>query len=345
MSKERNIISIEDAVQKLNQGIPIGMPTETVYGLAARIDKPDGIQKIFTFKKRPFFDPLIVHVFSIDQAKTLVEGWGRVHQSLASSFWPGPLTMVLQKKSLVSDLITSGLNTVGVRMPNHPMALKLIESVGCPLAAPSANRFGRTSPTTAADVLVELGDQGVSCIDGGPSQVGIESTIIEASEDQSQAVITVLRPGGISNDQIRTSLKGCGISKVDFTKPNLNSVKASGQLKHHYMPQIPLVLVSPDHSEADVIKFYLEHHEEIPSEFEGVKLNRPTKVSNLSELILPAAPELAARELYSNLRRCSSNNADIIFCRVNDQFQTDSWVAIRDRLFKAASLIHPKVKI
>jgi L-threonylcarbamoyladenylate synthase len=171
---------ISVAVEKLINGEVVGIPTETVYGLGAVISKSDAIKKIFTTKERPFFDPLIVHVSGVEQAKELSLDWSAAADILAQEFWPGPLTLVLPKKN-VSDLITSGLQTVGVRCPDHKIALEIIEKVGEPIAAPSANRFGKTSPTCKKHVLEEFNDA-VFVVDGGDCSVGIESTIISVLE-------------------------------------------------------------------------------------------------------------------------------------------------------------------
>ncbi|HRO65991.1 MAG TPA: L-threonylcarbamoyladenylate synthase, partial [Pseudobdellovibrionaceae bacterium] len=144
-----SLIDLEKAVDLLSKEGVVGMPTETVYGLAARIDRPEGIRRIFSTKERPFFDPLIVHVSSFNQAKTLTTRWSKAAAVLAETFWPGPLTLVLPKADQVNPLITSGLESVGLRMPKHPLALQLITRADCPLAAPSANKFGRTSLTAA----------------------------------------------------------------------------------------------------------------------------------------------------------------------------------------------------
>ena len=189
-------VSISDAVTVLSKGGVVGLPTETVYGLAASLKSEEGIREVFRIKERPFFDPLIVHCASLEQVQSVVSIWTPAHQLLAQRFWPGPLTMIVPKKSVVSDLVTSGLPSVGVRIPSHPVALSVIQQLGCPVAAPSANKFGKTSPTTARHVRDEFGPS-VVVLEGGPCDVGIESTVIEIVEDNTGLRILILRPGMI----------------------------------------------------------------------------------------------------------------------------------------------------
>jgi L-threonylcarbamoyladenylate synthase len=199
---------LELAVEQLNAGNVVAMPTETVYGLAARIDSSAGIQKIFSIKQRPFFDPLIVHVSSKVMACQLTTDWSPLADFLAEHFWPGPLTMILPKTPTLDTMITSGLETVGIRMPRHSLALSLIEKAGTPLAAPSANPFGYISPTKAIHVEKQLGDKIPYIIDGGSCDIGLESTIIDCTEQPFK----ILRLGGLS---IETIEKGIN-EKVDL---------------------------------------------------------------------------------------------------------------------------------
>lgn len=335
--------SVKQAVELLNQGIPVGMPTETVYGLAARIDLPESIKKIFLIKKRPFFDPLIVHVSNVNQAKTLSKEWSIICDELAKKFWPGPLTLVLKKSEQVNELISSGLETVGIRHPNHPLAQQLIEEVGCPLAAPSANRFGRTSPTTAQDVLEELGDQGIQTLDGGKCSVGIESTVLSVNlvltqkSTSQQWQLRILRPGLITKKDIDGVLQKIG--NYSWADQEAGSTLSSpGQMKHHYMPAIPLILVPEHMSEKQLALYVQQRLDQIPREFEGVKLHVPRKIEKIVELKLSEQAEIAARELYANLRKLAATKADIIYFRLFKSYQLDVWQALRDRLEKAASL-------
>lgn len=224
---------IDKAVKLLKEDNVVGMPTETVYGLGASINSEVGLKKIFSIKERPFFDPLIIHVNSIKMAKPLVKEWNPLAQKLAAKFWPGPMTLVLKKSDFVSDLITSGLDSVAIRLPKHPIAIELISKLESPIAAPSANKFTKTSPTKKEHVRSEFGDK-VFVLEGGACEVGIESTVVGIFEN----AVKIYRPGMITKLDIQKAL-GSEIS-VDY----IESPVAPGQLKHHYKPSKPVVLTS-----------------------------------------------------------------------------------------------------
>jgi L-threonylcarbamoyladenylate synthase len=321
------------SLPRLNQAPYVAaMPTETVYGLAARIDCPEGIEAIFKIKRRPFFDPLIVHVSSVKQAKTLVSSWSPMAEILASHFWPGPLTLVLPKGQIINPMITSGLETVGIRMPNHPLALALIQQEGVPLAAPSANLFGRTSPTSADHVRSEFPDL-ATVIDGGECEVGLESTVLHID----QLKLSILRPGAVTQSQIEEVLKKHG-AHFEFV-PSIAKNQAPGQLKHHYMPSVPLILVEDSKLKgSELIQRIRDRIEELPDMVEGVKIIKPTKYENIVELHLPENPVLASRILYAQLRDLTASNPDLILFRPPSIFLSESWQALSDRLTKAASL-------
>lgn len=334
------LVDVTAGVQVLAQEGVVGMPTETVYGLAARIDQPQALTKIFTTKERPFFDPLIVHVASPNEARALTSEWPLAAEVLAQTFWPGPLTMVLPKSAKVSDLITSGLQSVGLRMPAHPLALELIRQAGSPLAAPSANRFGRTSPTTAQHVLQEFGSQ-VPVIDGGPCQIGIESTVLRMQSDTSgKTQLQILRPGAITLPEITKVLVE---NKVDFSvSESLERAVAPGQMKHHYMPDIPLVWVDSrkQMSLAEVTASLQAALASLPETVEGVRLKKPTApLQRPAALKLESDPALAARHLYSRLRELSQSGADHLVY-VHDSTHTgEAWEGLLDRLKKASHLV------
>ena len=235
-------VDVSYAASKIAGGHLVAIPTETVYGLAADAMNPLAVAKIFEAKQRPKFDPLIVHIASQESLGLLAEVVPAVIRKLIDRFWPGPLTVVLPKKACVPDLVTSGLETVAVRMPDHPLTLRLIEQTGKPLAAPSANLFGRTSPTTALHVADQLGEQVGYILDGGPCKVGIESTIVAVDEDR----LILLRPGGITIEQIEDLV---GTGKVIVPDSQADSRDGSGrlplvpgQLKEHYAPLTPLMV-------------------------------------------------------------------------------------------------------
>jgi L-threonylcarbamoyladenylate synthase len=226
-------VDIDKAKMLLEQGDLVGIPTETVYGLAANALNAEAVVKIFRTKNRPEFDPLIVHVSSFDQVKLLVSDFPAPLLELAAHFWPGPLTLLLPKKPLVPDIVTSGLDTVGIRMPKHPLTQKLLAQLDFPLAAPSANPFGYISPTKASHVNDQLGDSIPYILDGGSCDVGLESTIVGMEGEQ----VVVYRIGGLDLQDIKEVV---GQLKVlDYSSSN---PKAPGMLKSHYAPSKPFLL-------------------------------------------------------------------------------------------------------
>lgn len=238
---------LRQAAEALKNGQAIGLPTETVYGLAADARNAEAVARIFQIKGRPFFDPLIVHLASLDEVPQYAAEWPEQAQKLAEKFWPGPLTLIVPKKSIISDLVTSGLPHVALRVPAHPLALALLREFGGPLAAPSANRFGRISPTTAAAVREELGAAVPLVLDGGACAIGLESTIVSFASETT----TILRPGGLSREAIEEV-----IGPVKFTDkisvPPGAPLTAPGTLAQHYAPRTPLRLIA-DLREVDLV--------------------------------------------------------------------------------------------
>jgi L-threonylcarbamoyladenylate synthase len=226
----RNSDDIKKAAAIIRSGDLVAFPTETVYGLGANAFNPEAVAKIFETKERPSFDPLIVHICEISQISDLYNGDDERVFRLAEKFWPGPLTMVLPKTSNVPDLVTSGLNTVAVRMPDNPIALELIRQSETPISAPSANKFGMISPTEAAHVSKQFPD--IFILNGGKTQVGIESTVITLNEDGFE----ILRPGVITAEDLE---KVVPQSKQKIQKKELN---APGLLKSHYSPKKPMYI-------------------------------------------------------------------------------------------------------
>jgi L-threonylcarbamoyladenylate synthase len=225
--------SVHKAAEIIRRGGLVAFPTETVYGLGADAFNPIAVARIFEVKRRPYFDPLIVHVSDPADLNKLVIKIPSNATKLIERFWPGPLTVVLLKKEVVPDIITAGLSTVAIRMPKHPMALSLIEKANCPIAAPSANPFGYLSPTTAEHVRDQLGDQIDFILDGGPCEVGVESTILSFSEGKSK----LLRPGGVPLEEIESLIGTVEVSPVEEGRP-----AAPGMLPRHYAPRTPIVL-------------------------------------------------------------------------------------------------------
>jgi L-threonylcarbamoyladenylate synthase len=237
-SSEHLTATVNAAVESLAAGEVVALPTETVYGLAADATRADAVIKIFEAKERPFFDPLIVHLPTRDWLERVTEipAVSRATvETLIEKFWPGPLTIVLPRRSLVPDLVTSGLETVAVRMSAHPVFRSVIQQFGKPLAAPSANRFGRISPTTAAHVTTELGGRIPLVVDGGPTAHGIESTIVAVESGR----LRILRSGPITREAL-----GDLPLAVDAPLPLSGKPQAPGQLASHYAPRTPLKIVA-----------------------------------------------------------------------------------------------------
>ncbi|MBC7741706.1 MAG: threonylcarbamoyl-AMP synthase [Bdellovibrionaceae bacterium] len=331
-------LQIEEATTRLKNGEVVGFPTETVYGLAARIDSEAGIKRIFSTKERPFFDPLIVHVASIEQAKSCTSEWNEMAELLATNFWPGPLTLVLPKSKNISDLITSGLPTVGLRWPAHPVAQELIKAVGVPLAAPSANKFGRTSPTKAQHVREEFG-QAVQVIDAGASEIGIESTVISIKFLNDQYQLALLRKGAVLQTKMnevlfKTRLRFQWVEAID-------KKESPGHMQHHYMPSMPFIVCRNPHLKLSELSTILNTRlAELPDLIDGVKIIKPTQaIKKIEFLKLSNDPAQAAREVYSQLRAASLRKPEALCFIQMPQHKGEMWESIFDRLYKAASLI------
>jgi L-threonylcarbamoyladenylate synthase len=295
------MISIREAAELIRKGDLVAFPTETVYGLGANALDAAAVAKIYELKGRPPTSPLIVHVASIEMARTLVTGWPPEADQLARRYWPGPLTLVLPKASSIPDIVTAGLPTVGIRIPNHPLALALIREAGVPLAAPSANRFTSLSPTTAGHVREAFADA-VPVLDGGPCQVGIESTVVSISSGK----ITLLRPGMISLEDVELA----SAPAADAAHP------APGMHARHYSPRTSLVLSNtPDPRGA-----YLW-------------TNHPANAAR--SLQMPPTPELYAAQLYSALHDLDRESWPVI--SVEPPPDTVEWAAVLDRLQRAAA--------
>jgi len=243
----KKLSSIEIAAKYIQEGKLVAFPTETVYGLGANALDPLAVAKIFELKERPSFDPLIIHIANIHQLEKLVSGTDERVYRLADKFWPGPLTIVLPKSSIVPDIVTSGLPTVGIRMPGNEIALELICKSDCPIAAPSANKFGRISPTTAAHVKKQLPNVDF-VLDGGKTAVGIESTIIKLTEHGFQ----ILRNGIITQEELETIVPFDRNTKIE-------KLSAPGMLKSHYSPRKKFLIADAslkiDMSKAGLISF------------------------------------------------------------------------------------------
>jgi len=305
---------IQKAAGIIQEGGLVAFPTETVYGLGADALNPYAVAAIFEAKNRPTFDPLIVHVADIRQAEILVHRFPEKALKLIEKFWPGPLTIVLPKSSLVPDIVTSSLPNVAIRVPNHPMALELIRKSGRPIAAPSANPFGQVSPTTAEHVRKSLGNKVNMVLDGGPCQVGVESTIISFVEKEP----VLLRPGGLSLEEIEFI-----IGKVLVFKGSSDKPMAPGQLLQHYSPRTPLRLIPTGEIPATQGKSGWLGLQNPPSGFAVVEVL--SQKGDLKE---------AAANFFAAMRRLDEKNLDLILAQpVPDQ---GLGRAINDRLYRAS---------
>lgn len=310
---------VEKAASLLMQGELVAVPTETVYGLAGNAIDVNVVAKIFAVKNRPEFDPLIVHVPSLRNADTFVKEIPKKAERLAQLFWPGPLTLLLQKKNdLIPPLVTAGLSTIGVRSPDHPLTRKLLTALPFPLAAPSANPFGYVSPTSPQHVNDQLGDKISYILDGGVCEVGIESTIVGFTATE-QAVIH--RLGGLSLERITAVL-----GEVDVLTHSTSNPSAPGQLKSHYAPGKKLVIgkieellqVHPAHS-SGILTFSQDYH------------------SQYQRILSPGGNmEEAAKNLFLFLREFDTMPIDIILTELLPEEGLGR--AINDRLTRAASV-------
>jgi L-threonylcarbamoyladenylate synthase len=311
---------IQRAVALLRQGELVALPTETVYGLGADALNPEAVVKIFAAKGRPSDHPLIVHLPDAEQLTLWARDIPREAIALARAFWPGPLTLILKKEEGVPDIVTGGQDTVGLRVPNHPVALALLRAFGSGVAAPSANRFGRISPTTAGHVRQELGDRVPLILDGGPCEVGLESTILDLSRD----VPVILRPGAIGVDDI---------ARVIGRRPRLPgemeemtaAPRVSGALAAHYAPRTPLELVDSASLSSRLLAG-------------DVVLARTAQPADLPAGVqwVPAPADAAgfAHDLYARLRALDEAGCTRIL--VEAPPVTPEWAAVADRLGRAA---------
>ena len=305
----------------LRRGELVAIPTETVYGLAANALDARACRKIFTAKRRPADDPLIVHVTELREAERLAE-FNATARVLARAFWPGPLTLVLPKRACVPAIVTSGQQTVAVRAPAHRLARKVLRLAKVPLAAPSANPFGYVSPTTAAHVLDGLKGRVPHVLDGGPCEVGLESTIVDATDP---CRLVVLRPGAISTADLREVLKHAGLNaRID--KKAREQTLAPGLLDQHYSPRTPLSLVS--------------HAPLNPADNMGVifwRRPRELKVHHgVFTLTRYGAAKDAARSLYAVLRTADAAGFSELICEKAPASAGALGNAINDRLRRAA---------
>ncbi|MFF9128509.1 L-threonylcarbamoyladenylate synthase [Streptomyces sp. NPDC014889] len=312
---------IEKAAGVLRVGGLVALPTETVYGLGANAEDPAAVARIFQVKGRPPSHPLIVHIGGAEQLDDWVQDVPATARLLAEHFWPGPLTLVLRRGARVPLEATGGLETVAVRVPDHPVALALLAAFGGGVTAPSANRFGQVSPTTADDVRAELGDAVDFVLDGGPCEVGVESTIVDVTGDAP----SILRPGGMTREDLEAVL---GFS---LAVPSTSHVRVPGQHPSHYAPRARVVLVEPERviAEAELAQ-ELGHQVGVflPASFAGAPVKAHAVVA------VPASMAAYARGLYGFLRELDQRGCDLIVASLPEE--EGLGLAIANRLRRAA---------
>jgi L-threonylcarbamoyladenylate synthase len=309
---------ISRASKLLQEGKVVAIPTETVYGLAANAFDDKAVSQIFAIKNRPLFNPLIVHIKSIEYLNVIAVNIPPLAYLLAEYFWPGPLTLVLEKKSNISDIVTAGKNTVGVRIPDHPVILALLEALDFPLAAPSANPFGYISPTTSDHVRKQLGDKIPFILEGGSCEKGVESTIIGFENGTP----VLYRVGAISNEEIEKCIGKLAVKNTAFASP-----QAPGMLSKHYSPKTKFIVSEnisttiKENIDANVgFLLFNNDYDFLPSE----KYFELSKNKDLGE---------AARNLYAAMHQLDEMNFDVIYAEKLPQKELGT--TINDRLYRA----------
>ncbi|MEO5701973.1 MAG: L-threonylcarbamoyladenylate synthase [Casimicrobiaceae bacterium] len=317
---------IARAVEVLSDGGLVAFPTETVYGLGADARNADAVRRLFAAKGRPADHPVIVHLATAAAAMT----WARLPpvaaHHLAAAFWPGPLTLIVPRAAGVDDVVTGGQDTVGLRVPSHPVAQRLLATFGGGIAAPSANRFGRISPTTAEHVADDLGDRVDLILDGGACSVGIESTIVACIDDRPM----LLRPGGIGAAALEAVLVQSGGAPLAMRRDD--APRASGTLASHYAPRTPARLVDAADLAACIARAsgtiaVLARSMPAPAAFRGAWIAAPRDAESYT------------RELYANLRRLDREGAEVILVEMPPD--EAAWHAVHDRLARAAHPAEP----
>ncbi len=318
---------IERAAAVIRKGGLVAFPTETVYGLGANAFDPVAVRRIYEAKGRPADNPVIVHVASVEGAKRIVAVWSEPAQRLAHRFWPGPLTLVLPKKECVPKEVTAGGPAVAVRIPRNAIALALLVVSERPIAAPSANRSSRISPTRAEHVLRDLGGRIDLILDGGPSQVGIESTVLDLSSDRPR----ILRPGMISKAEIESVI---GPLKDHSPGLTVGPMRSPGQMVRHYAPRTPVEIAAGDGRVR--VRELLEHGLQVGYvSFGAVGQALLENEGFLVPVTMPETPGEYGARLYEALHRLDDRHLDRIIVELPPD--TPEWLAIRDRLWRASA--------
>jgi L-threonylcarbamoyladenylate synthase len=315
------------AARLLGQDGIVGIPTETVYGLAGNAYSGHAVAKIFAAKQRPWFDPLIAHTSDLERVTEFADWTDDRLLALAKHFWPGPLTLICKRKSKIADLVSSGLSTVGVRVPAHPMSLELLRRIEFPLAAPSANLFGRVSPTTAQHVADQLVNKIDFILDGGPCRVGIESTVVSAEN----GLIKILRPGGITRESIESVIGpvevGTAVIDQNMGLQSSGAHQSPGMIESHYAPKTKLIVADSTqaHELKDLRVGYIGlNAPKTPQFFAAIESLSPR--SDLAE---------AASGFFAALRRLDERELDVIVAELFPKHGLG--IALNDRLMRAAA--------
>ena len=325
-------VNIKIAADLIRRGETVAFPTETVYGLGADATNKAAVAKIFAAKGRPTFDPLIVHIASIEMLTTVSNGIPKVAWQLIDTFWPGPLTLILPKADEIPDIVTSGLSTVAVRMPRNEVALALIKELGVPIAAPSANSFGRPSPTCADHVMEDLGGKIALILDGGPTQVGVESTVL----DLTCSPPSILRPGGVSRECLEDILGKGSVSLGNESK----MFRSPGQMKQHYAPRAKVLLFGGKRRKRVIVAMREKIKELKAAGKIGVMVpdEELPHFSDENVVALGLGPftsmEAVASNLFATMRALDRSKVDYILTLVPPK--EGIGLAVFDRLFKAA---------
>jgi L-threonylcarbamoyladenylate synthase len=306
---------VQRAAGILKRGGLVAFPTETVYGLGADASSAAAIERLYAVKGRPGDHPVIVHFADAGKAFAWAREVPEAAKILAAKFWPGPLTLILKRAAHVNDAVTGGQDTVGLRVPAHPLAHELLVAFGGGLAAPSANRFGRVSPTTAQHVREDLGDDVDMILDGGPCGVGIESTIV----DLSRGAPVLLRPGGVSPAEIEAALG------VPVGRPDAEAPRVSGSLAAHYAPVTPARLVASAALDAEISRY--------GSKASVMAFSAPDDRVDFW-VRMPSDPATYAHKLYAALRELDTTDATLLL--IESPPETPEWQAVLDRLRRAA---------
>jgi L-threonylcarbamoyladenylate synthase len=321
--------AVQRAAELLRAGEVVALPTETVYGLAANALDENAVQKIFQIKGRPAHNPIIVHVANLDMAKSCAAKWPPLADQLAKAFWPGPLTLVLPRAKTMPDNVTAGGGTVGIRWPGHPFIQAVIRECGFPLAAPSANLSNQLSPTNAGHVAKHLGEKLRLIVDGGQSQVGIESTVL----DLTGLPPKILRPGMIHEESLAAV---CGELQGPKSKiqSSDNVLRSPGLLARHYSPKARLVVL--DWRDDAELEFKIQNSKfKIQNCFVIAHSRIPAPEAFANVCVIPRDAEAFARAIYAELHRCDEAGAELIV--VEAPPEAGEWRAIADRLKRAAA--------